>query len=415
MLLMLLKILVPLLVILQVLPFLIWLERKGAAYIQDRRGPNRASIGGVRLWGLVHSLADVVKLIFKEDIFPSQANRFLYTLAPFIAMAVASVTFAVIPWAAPLQWNGQEISLQAVDLNVGILYMFAISSLGVYGIMLAGWSSNNKYSLLGGLRASAQMISYELTLTLSVVGVLILAGSLELGTIVADQGSALYRWNFLRQPVACILFLVAAFAETNRTPFDLAEAEAELVAGYHTEYSSLKFALFMMSEYVNIFVISALMVTLFFGGWQIPLLSTELLRSHAPEILYYSLLIAGVLALIGGVALMRKPAPVHYGDARDREKLKIGVLVLLLGMGLIASQVFFGILPLGNSGSQIATALFQFGFFLAKILFFCWVFIWVRWTLPRFRYDQLMALGWRVMLPLAILNVMVTAGVFLLS
>ncbi len=415
MLLMLLKILVPLLVILQVLPFLIWLERKGAAYIQDRRGPNRASIGGVRLWGLVHSLADVVKLIFKEDIFPSQANRFLYTLAPFIAMAVASVTFAVIPWAAPLQWNGQEISLQAVDLNVGILYMFAISSLGVYGIMLAGWSSNNKYSLLGGLRASAQMISYELTLTLSVVGVLILAGSLELGTIVADQGSALYRWNFLRQPVACILFLVAAFAETNRTPFDLAEAEAELVAGYHTEYSSLKFALFMMSEYVNIFVISALMVTLFFGGWQIPLLSTELLRSHASEILYYSLLIAGVLALIGGVALMRKPAPVHYGDARDREKLKIGVLVLLLGMGLIASQVFFGILPLGNSGSQIATALFQFGFFLAKILFFCWVFIWVRWTLPRFRYDQLMALGWRVMLPLAILNVMVTAGVFLLS
>ncbi len=415
MLLMLLKILVPLLVILQVLPFLIWLERKGAAYIQDRRGPNRASIGGVRLWGLVHSLADVVKLIFKEDIFPSQANRFLYTLAPFIAMAVASVTFAVIPWGAPLQWNGQEISLQAVDLNVGILYMFAISSLGVYGVMLAGWSSNNKYSLLGGLRASAQMISYELTLTLSVVGVLILAGSLELGTIVADQGSALYRWNFLRQPVACILFLVAAFAETNRTPFDLAEAEAELVAGYHTEYSSLKFALFMMSEYVNIFVISALMVTLFFGGWQIPFLSTDTLRSYAPDVLYYSLWGAGILALGGGVALMRKPGPVRYGDARDREKIKLGVLLLVLGAALVASQVYLGVLPLGDLGSQVATALFQFGFFLAKILFFCWVFIWVRWTLPRFRYDQLMALGWRVMLPLAILNVVVTAGVFLFS
>jgi len=408
-----LKILIPFIVIMQLLPLLIWLERKGAAYIQDRRGPNRASIMGIRLGGVIHSLADVVKLIFKEDIFPTRANKFIYTLAPFLAMAVASTTFAVIPWAAPINWKGSVFSLQAADLNVGILYIFAIGSMGVYGIMLAGWGSNNKYSLLGGLRSSAQMISYELTLSLSVVGVLILAGSLELNTIVQNQGSNLLSWNVIRQPLGCLLFVVSSFAETNRLPFDLPEAEAELVAGYHVEYSSLKFALFFMAEYANMIIASALIATLFFGGWQIPFVSTDTLRTYAQPILYYSVLAAGVFSILAGWFLVRRKHKVVYHDARDRETKVLGFPAILVGMALVAGQVLLGPIVLGDSGSQIAMAVFQFGAFLLKILFFCWVFIWVRWTLPRFRYDQLMNLGWRVMLPLALLNVVVTAGVYL--
>ncbi|MDL1871837.1 NADH-quinone oxidoreductase subunit H [Deltaproteobacteria bacterium PRO3] len=408
-----LKILIPFLVIMQILPFLIWLERKGAAYIQDRRGPNRASILGLRLGGLIHSLADVVKLVFKEDIVPSQVNKFVYTLAPFLAMAVACMTFAVIPWAAPLDWKGGLFTLQAVDLNVGILYLFAIASMGVYGIMLAGWGSNNKYSLLGGLRSSAQMISYELTLGLSVVGVLILAGSLELNAIVQNQGANPLSWNAIRQPLGCILFVVSAFAETNRLPFDLPEAEAELVAGYHVEYSSLKFALFFMAEYANMIVASALMATLFFGGWQVPFVSTEALRAHATPILYYSVLGIGVFSILAGWFLARRKPKVVYHDARDRETKVLGIPAILVGMALVVGQVLLGPLALGETGSQVAAAAFQFGAFLLKILFFCWVFIWVRWTLPRFRYDQLMNLGWRVMLPLALLNVVVTAGIYL--
>ncbi|HEX5033977.1 MAG TPA: complex I subunit 1 family protein [bacterium] len=409
-----LKILVPFLILMQILPFLIWLERKGAAYIQDRRGPNRASILGLRLGGLIHSLADVVKLVFKEDIYPNQANKFVYALAPFLAMAVACMTFAVIPWAAPLSLNGQPFSLQAADLNVGILYIFAISSMGVYGIMLAGWSSNNKYSLLGGLRSSSQMISYELTLSLSVVGVLILAGSLDLGTIVADQSEKLWNWNVLRQPLGCLLFVVAAFAETNRLPFDLPEAEAELVAGYHVEYSSLKFALFFMAEYVNMTIASALMATLFFGGWQVPFVATETLRAHATPILFYSVIGFGAISILLGWIILARKRVANYRDARRFEPKVVGIPAILVGIALIGGQIILGPIDLGQTGSQIATAAFQFGAFLAKILFFCWVFIWVRWTLPRFRYDQLMQLGWKVMLPLAIVNVAATAAIYLL-
>lgn len=408
-----LKILIPFALILQILPFMIWLERKGSAYIQDRRGPNRANIGGIRLGGLLHALADVIKLIFKEDLWPTQASRFVYALAPFLAMAVACMTFAVIPWGAPLEINGAPWTLQPLDMNAGILFILAIGSLGVYGVMMAGWSSNNKYSLLGGLRASAQMVSYELTLALSLIGVLIFAGSVELGAIVSDQGTKLWQWNFVRQPVACLLFMVAAFAETNRTPFDLAEAEAELVAGYHTEYSSLKFALFFMAEYVNIIIASALIATLFFGGWQVPFVSTETLRSHASPILHYVLYGFGILFILLGWLLVRWKSRFHYGDARDYETKKLGLPAILAGMALVVWQVNRGAPVLGDLGAQIAVGSLQFLVFLTKILFFCWVFIWIRWTLPRFRYDQLMALGWKVMLPLALVNLIITAAVYL--
>lgn len=411
---MLLKILIPFAIIMQIVPVLIWLERKGAAYIQDRRGPNRAHIAGIRLGGLIHSLADVVKLIFKEDIRPAQANPVVFSLAPFISMAVACMTFVVIPWAAPLQLHGQDWNFQALNISSGILVVFALSSLGVYGIMMAGWGSNNKYSLLGGLRASAQMISYELTLSLSVLGVLIFAGSLELGAIVANQGDRLWTWNFVRQPVACLLFITAAFAETNRNPFDLAEAEAELVAGYHTEYSSLRFALFMMSEYVNIIVASALMATLFFGGWQVPFISTETLRAHAAPLMHYGLLTVGTLFILLGWHLVRRKNRYLFGDHRDYEGKKLGLPAILTGMVLVVWQVNGGMPILGDLGAQVVASVTQFSVFLVKILFFCWVFIWVRWTLPRFRYDQLMSLGWKVMFPLALANLMVTAAVYLL-
>jgi NADH-quinone oxidoreductase subunit H len=409
-----LKILIPFALIMQIVPVLIWLERKGAAYIQDRRGPNRAHIAGIRLGGLVHSLADVVKLIFKEDILPTQANRIVYTLAPFVSMAVACMTFVVIPWAAPLDINGEVWNFQALNISSGLLVLFALASLGVYGTMMAGWGSNNKYSLLGGLRASAQMISYEITLSLSVLGVLIFAGSLELGAIVANQGDRLWTWNFFRQPLACLLFIVAAFAETNRNPFDLAEAEAELVAGYHTEYSSLRFALFFMAEYVNIIVASALMATLFFGGWQVPFVATETLRAHAPALMHYGLLAVGILFILLGWYLVRRKNRYLFGDHRDYEGKILGLPAFLAGIVLVVWQVNGGIPLLSDTEAQIVSSVTQFSVFLTKILFFCWVFIWVRWTLPRFRYDQLMSLGWKVMLPLAMANLLITAGLYLI-
>jgi NADH-quinone oxidoreductase subunit H len=307
-------------------PIMVWVERRGAAFFQDRLGPNR-----VGPWGLLQPVIDVVKLLFKEDLTPAAAHRGLYFLAPAIAVGVALVTFAVIPFGA-----GEDLTLFGVplrgamiapQLDVGVLYLLALSSLSVYSIVLAGWSSNNKYSLLGALRSSAQLISYELAMTLAVLGVLLAAGSLRLDEVVAYQSH--HVWNIIPQFPGFVVFLAAAFAETNRLPFDLAEAETELVAGYHVEYSSMKFASFMMSEYINMATVSALLVTLFLGGWTFP--------GHA-----------------------------H-----------------LSGWPLLAA-------------SLVAFSL--------KVGFFLFLFVWVRWSLPRFRYDQLMQLGWRGLLPLAALN-----------
>ncbi len=307
---------------------MVWVERRGAAFIQDRLGPNR--VGPL---GLAQPVIDAIKLFFKEDLTPASVNRFLYFLAPMISMYVALVTFIVIPFGGG---HGVELFgvpfgdfIVAGDLEVGVLFLLAIGSLGVYGIVLAGWSSNNKYSMYGGLRSSAQLISYELSMTLAVLGVLLSTGSLHLGDVVSHQAGALWRWNAVPQAIGFITFMVAVFAETNRLPFDLAEAETELVAGYHVEYSSMKFAAFFMSEYMNMATSAALIVTLYMGGWTLPGLHLE-----------------GWPGLIVSVAV-----------------------------------------------------------FLAKVVFFLWLFVWVRWSLPRFRYDQLMALGWKGLLPLATLNI----------
>jgi len=408
--------------ILSLLPVMIWAERKGAAYIQDRSGPNRASIGGVfRLAGLVHPLADVLKLVFKEDVVPAGVNKFFYHLAPFIMMTVALSTYAVIPFGNELILDGRAIPLQVVDLNVGVLYILAISSLTVYGTVLAGWASSNKFSFLGGLRASAQMISYEINMGLAVLALLLIFGTPRLGEMVTAQSGLflgfLPRWGVFLQPLGFILFLVALFAETNRNPFDLPEGESELVAGYHLEYSGLKFALFFMAEYCNMIVGAAIVATLFFGGWQVPYADTAFLRQHA-GVLFSTLLGIGVaLNLLFGTLLLKRYERDRgsLGDRRELEPAVLGwiflVLALVSAVYLAAGQPW----KIGPAESNHVATVMQIGSFLLKTLFFSWLFIWVRWTLPRFRYDQLMRLGWQAMLPLALLNFLVTAAVVLLT
>jgi NADH-quinone oxidoreductase subunit H len=329
----LMKIVLVLFVILTVVANLVYVERKVSAFIQNRIGPNR-----VGPWGLLQSPADVLKLFIKEDIVPTKANRFIHTLAPVISISVALVTFAVVPFGNTLEVFGYQVKLMIADVNIGVLYILALTSMGVYGVALSGWSSNNKYSLLGGLRSSAQLISYELSMGLSIIGVIMIAGTLQLDRIVELQHG--FAWNAFLTPIGFLTFVVASFAETNRLPFDLPEAEPELVGGYHTEYSGMKFGTFFLAEYANMITSSALIVTLFLGGWQLPFLED------------------------------------------------------------------FGLSPLWTSIIQVAT-------FVAKVVLMLLFFIWIRWTIPRFRYDQLMNLGWKVMLPLSLLNLVLTGGLML--
>ena len=320
--------------------FMVYFERRSAAFIQKRLGPNR-----VGPWGLFQPIADVIKLFFKEDIIPDSANKPLYLVAPIILVTCALSAFAVIPFGEEIVLFGQKIKLQVADVNIGILYLLAIVSIGIYGIILGGWSSNSKYSFLGALRSSAQMISYEVALGLSIIGVLMITGSLRLNHVIYAQIKPLWgfipRWNIFTQPLAFLLFLTASYAETNRLPFDLPEAEQELVAGYHTEYSSMKFGLYYMAEYINMITFSALLVVLFLGGWHIP------------------------------------------------------------GLHLL------GLSPLTN-------ALLQIMGFAIKVTFFLFLYIWVRWTFPRFRYDQLMRLGWLVLIPLGLANILITGIIMLI-
>jgi NADH-quinone oxidoreductase subunit H len=328
------KIVVVMGVMLGIVAYVVLLERRLSAAIQNRIGPNRVG------WqGLLQPIADVIKLVFKEDIVPLKSNRFIHDLAPIISLAVALTTFAVVPFGDKINLFGYDIKLQIADINIGILYILALTSLGVYGLTLSGWSSNSKYALLGGVRSSAQMISYELSMGLAVLGVVMIAGSLQLDTIVEAQAG--WKWNIFLQPIGFITFVTAAFAETNRLPFDLPEAEPELVAGYHTEYSGMKFAAYYLSEYANMFVSSAIITTLYLGGWQVPF--------------------------------------VHS----------------------------FGF-------SDFWISIIQVLGFLAKVILFVSFFIIIRWTIPRFRYDQLMNLGWKFMLPVSILNLLITGLVILL-
>ncbi|MCU0354147.1 MAG: NADH-quinone oxidoreductase subunit NuoH [Cytophagales bacterium] len=322
-----------------------WAERKVAAFIQDRNGPNRAGWGG-----LLQPIADAGKMFFKEDFIPASANKWLFIFGPSLAMLTALMASAVIPFGDTILVGGQEIQVQAIEVNIGILYVFGVVSLGVYGIMIGGWASNNKFSLLGAVRAASQNISYELAMGLSIIAILLMSGSLSIRAIVEGQHGG--NWNILYQPLGFIIFLTCAFAECNRTPFDLPECETELIGGYHTEYSSMKLGFYLFAEYINMFASSAVTACLFLGGFNYPFMD----------------------------------------DVRN---------------GLISS--------LGDvTGHNVATAIGTLVFF-AKILFGIFFFMWVRWTLPRFRYDQLMSLGWKALIPLAILNVVLTAAGVLLE
>jgi NADH-quinone oxidoreductase subunit H len=321
------------LVTLGIAAYLTWGERKVAAFMQDRIGPNRAGV-----FGLLQPLADAGKLFFKEEFIPVKAERWLFILGPAVAMITATITSAVIPWGTELPIFGRNVQLQVADVNIGVLYIMGIVSVGVYGIMIGGWASNNKYSLYGAIRASAQMISYELSMGLALIAVIMMSGTLSLREIVAQQEGM--NWNIFYQPLGFLLFFVSALAECNRAPFDLPECETELIGGYHTEYSSMKLGFYLFSEYVNMFISSALMATLYFGGYNFP------------------------------------------------------------GMSLISNPTVLGI-------AQIAVM-------FTKISLFIFVFMWIRWTLPRFRYDQLMHLGWKNMIPLALANMVITGAVILL-
>jgi len=407
------------LVPLALLPLMIWFERKVSAFMQDRTGPNRAAIAGVRLGGIVHTFADVLKLLGKEDVVPAQVHRGYYKLAPIVALFVAQLLFVIVPFADSLTLGGQEVAMVALRLQAGILYPLAVSSMFVYAIVMAGWASNNKFGILGGLRGAAQTVSYEVALGLSIVGALMVYGTVDLNDMVRQQGELLGgwlpKWGIVVQPLGALLFLVAAFAETNRTPFDLPERDAEIVAGYHTEYSAIRFASFFMAEYINMVVAAGMVVTLFFGGWQVPWLPTESLRAHAGAVL------GALLALLAvggaGTALVAwrwsHKLRRRYQDARRNEGVVfavLGVLAALLGLAGLAA--WHGA-ALPDWAPIAIAAVAQFSAFLLKTLLFAFGFIWVRWTLPSFRYDQLMRLGWKNLLPLSLANIGFTGVVLL--
>ena len=372
-------------VLLTGLAYLQWIERKVLAHIQIRVGPYR-----VGPHGLLQPLADVIKLITKEGFVPSHVNKLFYFMAPWLAVTLALTSIAVLPFGPEIEVFGQKTFMELTDLRIGVLFVLAISSVGVYGVALAGWASNNKYSLLGGLRSSAQMISYELPMALAIAAPLLLVNSLSFREIVnAQQGywlGFIPRWNVIPEFIGFIVFLVAAFAETNRVPFDLPEAENELVAGFHVEYGSMKFASFFMAEYANMITVSCVATLLFLGGWT-PLFPAP--YSNAIPVLLFAA--TGLLLLIAGSAPARR---------MDRYTFP-ATGILCLGVALIFGVSF--LIPV------VQTILISLFWFLGKLLAVLFVFIWIRGTLPRFRYDQLMRFAWTILFPIAMVNLLLTA------
>jgi NADH-quinone oxidoreductase subunit H len=397
---------------------LVWLERRGAAFFQDRAGPNRCNVLGFRAAGLIQNIADAIKLIFKEDVVPGHSShKFYFVLAPTIVVVCALVSFAVVPFADTLMLEGKRYVMQGIPLDIGILWFLAIAGFSVYGIIMAGWSSHNKYGILGGLRASAQVISYEIPMGLALVSLLVVYGTVNLNEMAQFQGQLLFgfipMWGVVLQPLGAIIFIVAAFAETNRTPFDLAEGESELVAGFHVEYSSMKFTLFFMGEYVAMFVSSTLIVTLFFGGYQIPWLSTETLVAYAKPVAILLMIFLPVAAALFSIWMMKNNKS-HYdrpNDPRVREAKVYRVIIWMMVVVVEAVLVGYLLYAAGGAADRVLVVLLQIATFLVKTFLMCFVYVWVRWTLPRFRYDQLQLLGWKMLLPLALLNIFITSAV----
>ncbi len=419
---------VPVLYILLLIP----MERRGAGFMQDRQGPNRSYIkipyfGKIRLLGYVQNMCDGTKLFFKEMFAPKGANKFLYYVAPAIPFAIVFLSPCVIPWFGPMvfEWGGKTVRIAGsiVDSDVGVLLLFGLSSLSAYGAVLAGWASKSKYSFLGALRTSSMTISYEVCLGLSMMGILLLAGSFNLTDIVNWQEH--HAWGIVVQPVAFFCFLIASIAETGRAPFDVAEGEPELVAGYHTEYGAMQFGLFYMGEYSHICINSFLIATLFLGGYSVPFVTTETMQAH----------MGGSLAILCGVLAFLALAFLHMiyrYSAKLAKRAQSNRLEILQEYKLykmiawVAAVVFIALgacawlfynpanfvvngFAVGSLATAVGTALIHLLVLVVKSVFFCWVWIWVRWTLPRFRYDHVMHLGWKIILNIALINLVVTA------
>ncbi len=395
-------------------PLFVWWERRIAGFIQDRTGPNRASIAGIRLGGLIQAIADMLKLVFKEDFTPAHIRyKFLYTIAPGIVFFCSFLTFAVIPFADNLILDGVSYTMQAIPVSLGILWFLAFAGLSVYGIILGGYSSENKYGLLGGIRASAQVISYEAAMALSIISLVLTYGSIHLNDMVHAQSGTIFgiipAWGIFMQPLAALIFIVTSFAETNRTPFDIAEGESEIVAGYHTEYSAMRFGLFQVGEYAAMSASCAIIVTLLLGGYQVPWLDTAALKENITYIILGTVIVLPILLILFTKWMNKNYYWLDKDDSRQKEKgilIKAFWTIVILVMLVL---IMFLITGLGENGTNIAVTAIQVGTFLIKFFLMAFVYMWVRWTLLRIRYDQLQMLGWKVLIPLSILNIVITA------
>lgn len=395
-------------------PLFVWWERRVSAFMQDRSGPNRCNIGPFRLGGLIQSFADMLKLVFKEDFIPSHIKyKFFFTVAPVIVFLCSFLTFAVIPFADVLVIDGKENIMQAIPNQLGIMWFLAFAGLSVYGIILGGYSSANKYGLLGSIRASAQVISYEAAMGLAIISMIISYGSIHLTDMVNAQSGTylgfIPMWGIFIQPIAAIIFIVCSFAETNRAPFDLAEGESEIVAGYHTEYSAMKFGLFQVGEYAAMSASSALIVTLFFGGYQIPWLDTHQIQSNINYVILAIIIILPLKIFFFTRWMKKNNKAIGENKSREKETKILTVAFWSICFVVVALLISFLLTGLGTNGVNITTAVIQIGTFLIKFFMMAFVYIWVRWTVLRFRYDQLQMLGWKVLIPLALLNIVVTA------
>ena len=401
-------------------PLFVWWERRVSGFMQDRSGPNRCNIGPFRLGGLIQSFADMLKLVFKEDFTPSHIKyKFFFTIAPVIVFLCSFLTFAVIPFADILVIDEKEYIMQAIPNELGIMWFIAFAGLSVYGIILGGYSSGSKYGLLGSIRASAQVISYEAAMGLAIISMIISYGSIHLTDMVNAQSGTylgfIPMWGIFIQPLAAIIFIVCAFAETNRAPFDLAEGESELVAGYHTEYSAMRFGLFQVGEYAAMSASSAIIVTLFFGGYQIPWLDTNSIQSNINYVIMAIIIILPIKIFFFTKWMKKNNKAIGENISREKETKILTFAFWSLSLFLIVILISFLVTGLGTNGINIITAVIQIAVFLIKFFMMAFVFIWIRWTVLRFRYDQLQMLGWKVLIPLALLNIVITAIVIVVG
>ena len=400
------------------IPVLVWLERRVASLVQDRLGPNRTNVFGFRLGGVVQSFADVVKLLLKEEYYPSHIKngKWLFMLAPVITFAAALLAFMAIPFADTLQIDGEALRVQALPIDYGVFWYMAISAIGVLGIIFGGWLSHNKYALLGASRAGSMVISYELPLGLSILAFILTYDTIDFNAMVQRQSGTFFgflpAWGILVQPLGAIILIVALFAETNRNPFTVAEGESEIVAGYMTEHTAMKFAMYFMGEYVAMNTASAVIITMIFGGYQVPWVSTEMLLENF-SIFATVLMVTVPIVVFVLIRWMRKNNAVRptvsTDGGRDFETKVLSIALVAMTVLIVTILLYLSFFAQSDLANSITVMLFQIVVFVVKLMLFNIFFILIRWTVPRFRYDQVQHLGWYYLLPLSMLNLFITA------